>query len=84
MSTRTKRTYNLSAEAVALGRDLCGRPGSAARQERVVELAIDPLYRDIRDQEEAALWSRAAEDPEFRAEMRAIATAYADLESWPA
>lgn len=84
MSTKTKRTYNLSTEAVAHVRELAGRAGSATSQDGVVEYAIERLYRDIRDQEEAAVWSRAAEDPEFRAEMRAIATEYGDLDRWPA
>jgi hypothetical protein len=84
MSTKTKRTYNLSSEAVTHVRELAGRPGAATSQDGVVEFAIERLYRDIRDQEEAAVWSRAAEDPEFRAEMRALATAYGDLDSWPA
>lgn len=83
MTTRAKRTYNLSAEAIAHVRDLVGRPGAAASQDGVVELAIERLHREIQDQEEAALWSRAAQDPEFRAEMRDIATAFADLETWP-
>ena len=83
MSTKTKRTYNLSAEAVAHVRDLAGRVGSTTSQDGVVELAIERLYREVRDQEEAALWARAATDPEFRSEMQAVATAYGDLESWP-
>jgi len=83
MSTKTKRTYNLSTKAVAHVRELAGRPGSATSQDGVVEFAIERLYRDIRDQEEAAVWSRAADDPEFRAETRALATAYGDLDSWP-
>jgi len=38
------------------------------------------LSRDVRDHEEAALWAQAADDPEFRSEMQAIATVYGDLE----
>jgi len=83
MSTKTKRTYNLSAKAVAHVKELAGRIGSASSQDGVVELAIERLYRDVRDQEEAALWARAATDPEFRAEMQAIAISYGDPESWP-
>jgi hypothetical protein len=81
---KMKRTYNLSVETVAHVRDLAGREGSATSQDGVVELAIERLYRDVRDQEEAALWSRAAEDPEFRAEVKAIAEVYRDRETWPA
>ena len=83
MSTKTKRTYNLSSEAVAHVRDLAGRMGTTTSQDGVVEHAIERLYRHVRDQEEAALWAQAADDPEFRSEMQAIATVYGDLESWP-
>ena len=83
MSTKIKRTYNLSSEAVAHVRDLAGRMGTTTSQDGVVEYAIERLYRDVRDQEEAALWARAADDPEFRSEMQVIATVYGDLESWP-
>ncbi|MFV2063614.1 MAG: hypothetical protein ACC726_08890 [Chloroflexota bacterium] len=83
MTTKTKRTYNLSAETVAHVRDLVEQVDSATSQDAVVEIAIERLYRDVRDREEAALWAKAAEDPEFRMEMRSIATAYRDRESWP-
>jgi hypothetical protein len=49
-----------------------------------VELAVERLYREIREREEAAAWASAAEDPEFRSEMRDIAAAYGDRDSWPA
>ena len=80
MTTKTKRTYNLSAEAVAHVRDLAGRVGLTTTQDGIVELAIERLYRDVRDQEEAAAWARAATDPEFRSEMQAVA--FRDLESF--
>jgi hypothetical protein len=83
MSTKTKRTYNLSPEAVAHVRDLAGRMGAGTSQDSVVEYAIERLFREVRDQEEAALWARAADDSDFRSEMQAIATVYGDLESWP-
>lgn len=80
---RTKRTYNLSQETVARVRELAGRYGAASSQDGVVELAIERLYRDVRDREEADRWAAAAEDPEFRAETRTIATEYGDVDRWP-
>jgi hypothetical protein len=84
MPVKVKRTYNLSVEVVTHVRDLAGLMGATMSQDRVVELAVERLYRDIRDREEAAAWAGAAEDPEFRAEMRGIAAAYGDRDSWPA
>ena len=83
MTAKTKRTYNLSEETIARVRDLAGRDGAASSQDGVVEMAVERLYRDVRDQEEAGLWARASEDPDFRAEMKAIAVEYGDLETWP-
>jgi hypothetical protein len=81
--TKMKRTYNLSIETVAHVRDLAVRMGSVTSQDGVVELAIERLYREVRDREEEALWARAAGDADFRAEMGEIADAYSDSESWP-
>ena len=64
-------------------RSVAGRDGAASSQDGVVEMAVERLYRDVRDQEEAGLWARASEDPDFRAEMKAIAVEYGDLETWP-
>jgi hypothetical protein len=84
MPTRTKRTYNLSAEAVARVRELADRGGLPASQDGVVEMAIDHLYREIRDRDEAAVWARAADDGLFVAEMREIGSALVTAEAWPA
>ena len=84
MPTKTKRTYNLSVEVVTHVRDLAGLMGATMSQDRVVELAVERLYREVREREEAAAWAAASEDPEFRSEMRDIAAAYGDRESWPA
>jgi hypothetical protein len=84
MNTRTKRTYNLSPSTVARVRELAETYGAAGSQDGVVELAVERLYREIREREEAAAWAAASEDPEFRSEMRDIAAAYGDRESWPA
>ena len=73
MSSRTKRTYNLSPDAIAHVRELIGRVGSPTSQDGVVEYAIERLYREFRDGEESAQWAMAAEDAEFRAEMQSLA-----------
>jgi hypothetical protein len=83
MATKTKRTYNLSDRTVSRVRELAERYGAAPSQDGVVELAIERLYRDVRDREEAGLWAAASEDPEFHAEMRSIAGEYGRLEPWP-
>lgn len=82
MTTRTKRTYNLPSETVTQVRELVGQYGTTS-QDAVVELAVERLFRDARDQDEAARWADAADDPEFRAEMGAIATDFREAESWP-
>jgi hypothetical protein len=84
MGTRTKRTYNLSLEAVAHVRDLADRSGSGTSQDGIVEMAIDRLYRDVREHEETGQWARASEDPAFKDEMKALEVTYGDMESWPA
>jgi hypothetical protein len=83
MGTRTKRTYNLSAEAVAHVRDLAARGDLAQSQDAVVEMAIEHLYRDVRDREEAGRWSAAARDEGFRREMRTLATELDGPPGWP-
>ena len=82
MAIKAKRTYNLNPEAVAQVRDLAARLGIVTSQDGVVELAIERLYREVQDKDEAALWSKAADDPEFRSEMRAIATTYGDRDAF--
>lgn len=84
MAARTKRTYNLSPEAVTHVRDLAARGDLATSQDGVVEMAIEHLYREVRDREEAALWSRAARDETFRLEMRTLDSELAGAEGWPA
>ena len=84
--SRTKRTYNLSDHAVKTVRDLVAEYHVAPTQDAAVELAIDELARRVRDAAEADLWTRAAQDPEFRREADEVAAAFdtADRESWPA
>ncbi len=82
MTARTKRTYNLPTATVSQVRELVGQFGTTS-QDAVVELAVERLYRDARDLDDAARWAEAADDPEFRREMLAIASEYHDRETWP-
>jgi hypothetical protein len=83
MATRVKRTYNLSESTLARVRELAGKYEAAPSQDAVVELAVDRLYAQMREKEEAVSWALAATDPEFRAEMAGIAADFADRETWP-
>ena len=83
MSDRVKRTYNLSEATVRRVRELAGEYGAAKSQDAVVELAVDRLYSQMREQQEAAEWASAAQDPVFRAEMAGLAAEMRDVETWP-
>lgn len=83
MSDRVKRTYNLSEATVRRVRELAGEYGAARSQDAVVELAVDRLYAQLLEQQEAAQWASAAQDPEFRAEMSGLAADLRDTEAWP-
>jgi hypothetical protein len=83
MATRTKRTYNLRPETISQVRELSAHYGSASSQDGVVELAVERLYREVLEQQEAALWASATEDPAFREEARAVARDI-DAGDWPA
>ena len=82
MPTKSKRTYNLPLETVTQVRELVGQYGTTS-QDAVVELAVERLFRDARDLDDAARWADAAHDAEFQAEMGGIATDYRDTETWP-
>jgi hypothetical protein len=84
VSTKTKRTYNISPEAVATVKRLVNELHVAPSQDALVELAIADLARRVRDAEDARLWERAAADPEFQAEMRELEASFAseDLRAW--
>jgi hypothetical protein len=86
VTTRTKRTYNLSPVTVRRVRELAETYGVAPSQDAVIELAVDELDRRLREEREAALWEQAATDPEFKQEAQEIQAAYrsADRETWPA
>jgi hypothetical protein len=83
MSERIKRTYNLSESTVVRVRELAGEYGAARTQDAVVELAVERLYAHVRDQAEAERWAQAGADPEFRAEMSAVADDVDKGVAWP-
>ena len=83
MADRVKRTYNLSSETLLRVRELSGEYGVAKSQDAVVEVAVERLYAQMRELQEAKRWAQAANDPEFRTEVSALA---ADLDrdrEWP-
>jgi hypothetical protein len=83
MTTRLKRTYNLSEDTVRRVRELAADYRVAESQDGVVELAIDRLYRERREADEAAQWATAAADPEFSREVATIHQGIDDETSWP-
>lgn len=83
MTTKIKRTYNLSPESIDQVRRLVGEAGLADSQDGIVELAIERLYREVRDRDETTTWSRAAHDEAFLAEVRELDAVYAATEGWP-
>jgi len=84
VALRAKRTYKLSERTLERVRELAGRYRVARSQDAVVDLAVDHLYREVSEQREGELWSSAAADGEFRAEVDAIARELEDAETWPA
>ena len=66
---KVKRTYNLSPAAIATVKRLVEVAQVAPSQDALVEHAIAELDRLVRD---AQLWSQAAHDPAFQAEIRQI------------
>lgn len=69
---KVKRTYNLSPSAIATVKRLVEVEGIAPSQDALVEHAIAELDRLVRDVHDAQLWSQAADDPAFQAEIRQI------------
>jgi hypothetical protein len=83
MTLKTKRTYNLSETTVDHVRELAERSGVARTQDGIVEVAVERFYQEMRAQEEGALWAASRDDPDFRAEMKAISRDFHDSETWP-
>lgn len=80
---RTKRTYNLAAPTVHRVRELAEIYGASPTQDGVVDLAVERLYQEHREQAEGDRWAAAAADPEFRQEMTDLARDLGEAESWP-
>lgn len=83
MARRTKRTYNLAETTVRRVRELSEGYGAARTQDAVVDLAVERLYIELRERAESERWAAAGEDPEFKAEMRAVERDLRYAESWP-
>jgi hypothetical protein len=81
---KVKRTYNLSPAAIATVKRLVEVEHVAPSQDALVEHAIAELDRLVRDAHDARLWSQAAHDPAFQAEIRQIDEDLPapDLEAW--
>ena len=69
---RIKRTYNLSPATIATVKRLVEVDHVAATQDALVEQAIAELDRFVHDARDARLWSEAARDAEFQAELAQI------------
>lgn len=80
---RTKRTYNLAAPTVHRVRELAEVYGASPTQDGVVDLAVERLYLELREQAEGDRWAAAAADPDFTREMREIERDLRYAESWP-
>jgi hypothetical protein len=80
---RTKRTYNLAEPTVRRVRELSELYGAAPTQDGVVDLAVEQLYRELREKAEGERWAAAAEDPDFQREMREVQRGLGYAESWP-
>ena len=84
MSTKIKRTYNISSEAVATVKRLVEERHLAPSQDALVEQAIAELARRVRDADDARRWRQAAVDAGFQAETRQLDAEFAadDLRAW--
>jgi hypothetical protein len=69
---RIKRTYNLSPGTIATVKRLVEVDHVESTQDALVERAVAELDRLVRDAHDARLWSEAAQDAEFQAELRQI------------
>jgi len=71
-NAKTKRTYNISSDAVALVKYSVEQLHAAPSQDAFVEEAITAHARRLRDAEDARLWRQARDDPEYQAEIKAL------------
>jgi predicted transcriptional regulator len=82
MVARSKRTYSLRPETLTRVRELAARYQSS--QDALVDAAVERLYREAREQDDAAAWAAAADDAEFQQEARGLAEVFDEAGSWPA
>jgi hypothetical protein len=84
MSTKMKRTYNISEEAVATVQRLVKERHLAPSQDALVEQAIIEFARRIRDADDARQWQEAGSDVRFGAESEQLDAEFArdDLRAW--
>jgi hypothetical protein len=84
MATRTKRTYNISSEAVATVKRLVEERHLAPSQDALVERAIAELARRVCDADDARLWQEAGADAGFQAEADQVDAEFSsdDLRAW--
>jgi len=80
---RTKRTYNLAAPTIHRVRELSERYRASPTQDGVVDLAVERLYLEMREQAEGDRWAAAATDSDFQREVREISEDLRFAESWP-
>jgi hypothetical protein len=80
---RAKRTYNLAPPTVNRVRELAEVYGAAATQDGVVDLAVERLYLERREQAEGERWAAAAADLDFQREVREVQSDLHHAESWP-
>jgi hypothetical protein len=84
MGMKTKRTYNISREAVETVKRLVDEQHVAPSQDALVEQAINELARRVQDMADARLWREAAADDEFQAEALQIDAEFSldDFHAW--
>ena len=84
VSTKTKRTYNISPEAIETVKRLVEEQHLASSQDALVEHAINELARRVQDAADARVWQEAAADPEFQAESLQIDAELSldDIHAW--
>lgn len=78
---KVKRTYNLTESTVRRVRELAREYRVSETQDGVVEKAVERLYEGERARQEAEAWTSAGQDPDFVADMAAIAHDFEDRDS---
>lgn len=84
VSTKTKRTYNISEEAIETVKRLVEERHLAPSQDALVERAIADYARRVRDDDDARLWETAGSDAQFQSEVEELDVEFAqdDIRAW--